>query len=145
MMMKPLPHRYATRIAGGPEGHATLSSAGVPDLPTAPPLEFGGPGDAWSPEQLLLAAVEACFVMTFRAVARASRLEFASIAVEAEGVVDRVGGVTRFTEITLRPRVVLPAGVDWVRVQRVLEKAERSCLVSASLDTRIRLEPEIAG
>jgi peroxiredoxin-like protein len=143
--MKPLPHRYAARIAGGPDGHATLSSAGVPDLRTAPPLEFDGPGDAWSPEQLLLAAVQACFLLTFRAVAQASRLEFASIAVEAEGVVDRVGGRTRFTEIVLRPRVALPAGTDWARVQRALEKAERACLVSASLDTPIRLEPEIAG
>jgi peroxiredoxin-like protein len=117
----------------------------VPELPTAPPLEFDGPGDAWSPEQLLLAAVEACFLLTFRAVARASRVEFASIAVEAEGVVDRVGGITRFTEIVLRPRVALPDGADWVRVQRALERAERTCLVSASLATPIRLEPEIAG
>lgn len=143
--MKPLPHRYAARIAGGPEGYGMLSSAGVPDLRTAAPLDFDGPGDAWSPEQLLLAAVEACFLLTFRAVARASRLEFASMSVEAEGLVDRVDGVTRFTEIVLRPRVALPAGVDWVRVQRALEKAERACLVSASLDTPIRLEPEIAG
>ncbi|HEX9818630.1 MAG TPA: OsmC family protein [Methylomirabilota bacterium] len=143
--MKPLPHRYAGRIAGGPEGYATLSSAGVPDLRTAAPLDFDGPGDAWSPEQLLLAAVEACFLLTFRAVAQASRLEFVSMSVEAEGFVDRVNGVTRFTEIVLRPRVALPAGVDWVRVQRALEKAERACLVSASLDTPIRLEPEIAG
>ena len=143
--MKPLPHRYTARIAGGPEGYATLSSTGVPDLRTAPPPDFDGPGDAWSPEQLLLAAVEACFLLTFRAVAQASRLEFVSLSVEAEGVVDRVNGVTRFTEIVLRPRVALPAGVDWVRVQRALEKAERACLVSASLDTRIRLEPEIAG
>lgn len=143
--MKALPHRYATSIAGGPEGYATLSSGGVPDLRTAPPLEFDGPGDAWSPEQLLLAAVEACFLLTFRAVAQASRLEFASIAVEAEGIVDRVGGVTRFTEIVLRPRVALPDGTDWVRVQRALEKAERACLVSASLTTPIRLESQIAG
>ncbi|RPH75223.1 MAG: OsmC family peroxiredoxin [Candidatus Rokuibacteriota bacterium] len=145
MTMKPLPHRYSARIAGGPEGYATLSSGGVPDLRTAPPLDFDGPGDAWSPEQLLLAAVEACFLLTFRSVAQASRLEFVSLSVEAEGVVDRVNGVTRFTEIVLRPRVALPAGADWVRVQRALEKAERACLVSSSIDTPIRLEPELAG
>jgi peroxiredoxin-like protein len=117
----------------------------VPDLRTAPPLDFEGPGDAWSPEQLLLAAVEACFLLTFRSVAQASRLEFVSLSVEAEGVVDRVEGVTRFTEIVLRPRVALPPGTDGVRVRRALEKAERVCLVSASLDTPIRLEPEITG
>jgi len=143
--MKPLPHRYSTRIAGGPAGYATLSSGGVPDLRTAPPLDFDGPGDAWSPEQLLLAAVASCFLLTFRSVAQASRLEFVSLSVDAEGVVDRVNGVTRFTEIVLRPRVALPAGADLVRVQRALEKAERACLVSASLDTPIRLEPAIAG
>ena len=142
--MKPLPHRYAARIAGGPQGYATLSSDGVPDLRTAPPLDFDGPGDAWTPEQLLLAAVEACFLLTFRAFASASRIEFVSMSVDAEGVVDRVNGVTRFTEIVLRPRVTLPAGADLVRVRRTLSKAERACLVSASLGTPIRLEPEIA-
>lgn len=143
--MKPFPHRYEVRIAGGPEGYATLSSGGVPDLRTAPPLDFDGPGDAWSPEQLLLAAVQACFLLTFRAVAVASRIEFTSLAVDGEGIVDRQDGRTHFTEIILRPRLTLPAGADWVRVQRALEKAERTCLVSASLDTPIRLEPEIAG
>jgi len=143
--MKPFPHRYQVTIAGGPEGYAQLSSAGVTDLRTAPPLEFDGPGDAWSPEQLVLAAVQSCFLMTFRAVAAASGIEFTSLGVEAEGTVDRSGGRTRFTEIVLRPRVVAPAGVDTVRLRRALEKAERACLVSASLSTPVRLEPEPAG
>ena len=142
--MKPLPHRYGVRIAGGPTGYATLASAGVSDLRTAPPLDFDGPGDAWSPEQLLVAAVEACFLLTFRAVAAASHIEFASLAVEGEGTVDRGQRGMRFTEIVLRPRVVVRADVDPVRVQRALEKAERACLVSASLDVPIRLEPEIS-
>jgi peroxiredoxin-like protein len=143
--MKPLPHSYEVTIAGGPEGYAQLSSAGVADLRTAPPLEVDGPGDAWSPEQLLLAAVQSCFLMTFRAVAAASGIEFTALSVEAEGTVDRAGGRTRFTEIVLRPRVVAPAGVDTVRLRRALEKAERACLVSASLSTPVRLEPEPAG
>jgi len=143
--MKPLPHRYEVRIAGGPAGYATLSSGGVPDLRTAPPLEFNGPGDVWSPEQLVLAAVEACFLLTFRAVAQASRVEFTSLSVEGEGIVDVRDGRMRFTEIILRPRVALPAGEDYVRVRRALEKAERTCLVSASLDTPVRLEPGLAG
>jgi peroxiredoxin-like protein len=142
--MKPLPHRYVARIAGGPDGYATLSSPGVPDLRSAPPEDFGGPGDAWSPEQLLLAAVESCFLLTFRAVAQASHLQWVSMSIETEGVVDRVGGVTRFTEIVVRPRVRLPAGADSARVKRALEKAERACLVSSSLASPIRLQPEIA-
>jgi peroxiredoxin-like protein len=143
--MKPLPHRYVVQIAGGPAGHATLASPGLPDLATAAPADFDGPGDAWSPEQLLLAAVEACFLLTFRVIAQASRIEFTALKVAGEGIVDRAGGGMRFTEIVLRPRVALPAGADPERVRRALERAERMCLVSASLSTPVRLEPEISG
>ena len=140
--MKPLPHRYEVRIAGGPAGPAILASSGVPDLTTAAPADFDGPGDAWSPEQLLVAAVEACFLLSFRAIAEASRIEFTSLALEGEGIVDRANGGMRFTEIVLRPRIALPANADRIRVRRALEKAEKTCLVSASLSTPIRLEPE---
>ena len=143
--MKPLPHRYEVKICGGLGSHATAHGTGLPDLRTAPPVEFDGPGDAWSPEQLLLGAVGACFVLTFRAVARASRIDFTSIGVEVDGVVDRTNGSARFTEIVLRPRVALPAGVDTARVRSMLEKAQRGCLVSASLATPVRLEPELEG
>jgi peroxiredoxin-like protein len=143
--MKPLPHRYNVRILGGPSGHAVLESAGVPDLRTAPPRDFDGPGDAWSPEQLLLGAVASCYLLTFRALARASKIEVVSLAIAGEGVVDRADGVMRFTDIVLRPRLTIAAGTDRARVERALEKAKRGCLVSASLVPEVRLEPEIAG
>jgi peroxiredoxin-like protein len=141
--MQPLPHRYHVRLTGGPEGYATLSVSGVPDLRSAPPVDFDGPGDAWSPEHLLLAAVETCFLFTLRVVAQASRLPFSALEVAADGTVDRADGVTRFTEIVLRPRITLPVGTDRERAVRVLEKSERACLVSASLATPVRLEPEV--
>ena len=141
--MKPLPHEYEVYLTGGPQGYATNSAAGLADLTTAPPPEYDGPGDAWSPEHLLLAAVNSCFLFTFRAVARASKLEFTSLTLEASGTVDRSDGVTRFTEIVLRPRLTLAAGADRDRARHALEKSERACLVSASLSTPVRLEPEI--
>lgn len=141
--MKPLPHQYETRLTAGPEGYAVLSAPGVPDIRSAPPADFDGPGDAWSPELMLMAAVESCFLFTLRAVARASKMEFKSLELTGAGVVDRQGGATRFIEIVLRPRVVIPAGVDRERMLRVLEKSERACLVSASLSTPVRLEPEV--
>jgi hypothetical protein len=52
--MKPLPHLYEVSLSGGPTDYATLSAAGLPPLRSAPPKEFDGPGDAWSPEQLLV-------------------------------------------------------------------------------------------
>ena len=76
--MKPLPHRYSARIAGRPRRLRHRVEWRRPRSADRGSLDFDGPGDAWSPEQLLLAAVEACFLLTFRAVAQASRLEFVS-------------------------------------------------------------------
>ena len=143
--MKPLPHRYDVTLAGGPAGYATVTVEGAPPLRSAPPLDFDGPGDAWSPEHLLLAAVETCFLFTLRAVAHASRIEFTALEVRATGTVDRQDGVMRFTEIVLRPKLTLPAGADRDRALRALDKSERTCLVTASLSTPIRLEPEVVG
>lgn len=141
--MKPLPHIYEVHLAGGADGYSTVSAGGIPELKTAPPLDFDGPGDAWSPEHLLLAAVETCFLFTLRSVARASKLEFVSLELSGVGTVDRKEGATRFTEIVLRPRLRLPAGADKERALRVMEKSEKACLVSASLATPIKLEPQV--
>ena len=141
--MKPLPHTYRAQVSGGPEGYAVVSVAGIPGLRSAPPADFDGPGDAWSPEDLLMAAVETCFLFTLRAVARASKLEFTSVDLEGEGILDRKDGAIRFTKIILRPRLTIPAGGDRDRAMRVLEKSEKACLVSASLSTPILLESEV--
>lgn len=143
--MKPLPHQYDVRLTGGFAGYATLSAAGFPDLRSAPPPDYDGPGDAWSPEHLLLAAVDACFLFTLRAVARASRMEFTALELSSEATLDRVDGVTRFTEIVLRPRLTLGPGGDRARALWVLEKSRKACLVTASLSAPVRVEPDIAA
>ena len=110
---------------------------------TAPPTDYDGPGDAWSPEHLLLASVQACFLFTLRAIARLSKVEFLALELDATGTVDRQDGVTRFTEIVLRLRLTVSSGTDRERALHILEKSEAACLGSASLSTPIRLEPEI--
>jgi peroxiredoxin-like protein len=143
-IMTPLPHHYRVHLKSEPNGYATLAAPGLPDLRSAPPPAYDGPGDAWSPEHLLVAAVETCFLFTFRAVAKHAEIDCTLIDLSVEGVVSRQDGSIRFTEIVLRPKLALSAGTDMERVKRVLEKTERACLVSASLSTPIRIEPEFS-
>ena len=141
--MKPLPHHYSTRLTGGPAGYVEAQSDDLPALRMVEPAAYDGPGDAWSPEHLLLASVQACFLFTLRAVARLSKIEFTQLDLETAGTVGRHEGLTRFTEIVLRARLTVAPGVDRARVLAMLEKAKTACLVSASLSTPIRLEAEI--
>lgn len=141
--MQPFPHRYDVRLVGGPSGYAELATVGTPRIAAAPPPQFEGPGDAWSPEHLLLASVEACFLFTLRAVARHAKVAFLALHVDATGTVDRANGIARFSEIVLRPTITVDASTSSDEVLRLLTKTEHACLVSASLSTPVRLEPVV--
>lgn len=141
--MHAFPHIYRTRARSGPESTVVLSADGLPDLDTMPPPEFGGPEGHWSPETLLAASVADCFILTFRAIARASKLEWQSLECDVEGTLDRVDGVTRFTRFDLRARLQVPEGTDAEKADRILHKSEAVCLITASLNTENHLETEI--
>jgi peroxiredoxin-like protein len=122
------------------EGAVEVSSEGLVSLSTLSPKQFGGPGDQWSPETMLVAAVADCYVLTFRAIARASHLEWHTLTCAAEGVLDRVDNVTRFTRFNLEARLNVPAGTDEQKARRLLQKAEAVCLISSSLNAEKHLE-----
>ena len=107
------------------------------------PPEFGGEAGLWTPEHFLLAAVSSCFIATFKAVAQASKLEFQGMEVSADGLLQRETGGFRFTTITLRPSLILYREQSREMGLRLLEKAERACLVSRSLSSKIELEPKV--
>ena len=131
--MHPYPHSYRANANGTGVGPVVLSATGLPDLDTAPPVEFGGPGGAWSPETLLVAAVADCFILTFREVARAGNLSWGSLQCTVEGTLDRVAGVTRFSRYLTTVALTLAPGADAALARSLLEKSEKICLVSNSL------------
>jgi organic hydroperoxide reductase OsmC/OhrA len=141
--MHPYPHQYTVHATAEPTGDVPLAAAGLPPIPTAPPAEFDGPGDRWSPETLLCGAVADCFVLSFRAVARASKLDWNSLDTRVEAKLDRVDGRTFFTEIVVHATLRVPSGTDEGRATKLMEKAEHVCLVSNSLVAQRRLDSTV--
>jgi organic hydroperoxide reductase OsmC/OhrA len=137
--MQPFPHRYRVTGSGRLDGDVALKADGLTVIRSASPPEFGGPGDQWSPESLLVAAVADCFILTFRAVANASRLSWLSLDCHVTGTLDRVERVTQFTHFEMHARLVVPEGVDADRAKAALDKAERSCLITSSLKATVDL------
>lgn len=142
--MLPFPHTYAASAAGTASGAVSLASPGLPNLDSAAPAEFGGPGDHWSPETMLCAALADCFVLTFRAVARAARFEWQRLECKTEGILDRVDGVSRFTRYTTIATLTVPAGTDAAKARQLLEKAEHGCLIANSVTGERDLVIQIA-
>ena len=142
--MQDLPHHYRVAATAQPKGDVELASAGLEAIQSAPPAEYGGPGDQWSPETLLVAAVADCFVLSFRAIARASKLSWLSLTCDVEGTLARVERTTKFTEFKINVKLTVPEGTDTERAARLLGKAEESCLITNSLSAETHLSAEVA-
>ena len=141
--MHDLPHRYKAAAAAKDGSNVEVSSPGLVAMETAGPAEFGGPGDLWSPETLLVGAVANCFILSFRAIARAARLEWHAVSCDVEGVLDRVDRKLQFVAFKQRVLLEVPAAVDPDKAQKLLEKAENSCLISNSLTATRELQAEV--
>jgi organic hydroperoxide reductase OsmC/OhrA len=141
--MQPFPHHYTVAANGSTAGDIELNAERLSTLRSASPAEFGGPGDRWSPETLLVGAIGDCFILTFRGIARASGVAWTSLECSVTGTLDRVDKMTRFVAFEVRPHLQVPDGTDLERARLVLEKAERDCLISNSLNGAIHLVPTI--
>ena len=141
--METLPHTYDVDVNAAAEGGISTQCAGAPGLTVNAPAQFGGPGDAWSPETLFLAAVANCFVLTFRAVSQASRLEWKNLDCRAVGVLDKQDGKMRFTEVQLTEEFALAEREEEDKALRMIQKAEENCLVSNSLAVPVVLQATV--
>lgn len=141
--MQPLPHHYVVSASAGSSGSLHVSAYGVAELESAAPAEFDGPGNLWSPEGLLCAAAASCFILTFRAVARASKLQWRGLECSVEGVLERADGILQFTSITTKATLTVDPGADHDLCRRVLAKAEDACLIANSLKASRELRTEV--
>jgi len=137
-------HKYeirakATRVRSGVVASDAIAQ---PIVFSAPP-EFSGEPRVWTPEHFFVASVVTCFVSTFSGMADLSKFSFNSLEVDAEGTLERDATGWKFTEIKLRPMLKISQEKDSERGARLLEKAERACLIARSITARIVLEPTI--
>lgn len=142
--MQALPHQYVVTASGGPDENLQVCSTNLPDLVVAAPQQFGGPGDQWSPEDLLMSSVASCFILSFKAIAKGSKLSWLSIECLTEGVLDKVEGKARFIQITNKVRLDIADSESVEQAERILHKAEQSCLVTNSLTSQTKLEYEVS-
>jgi peroxiredoxin-like protein len=135
---------YTTKVQWTGERHGDLSAPVLPSLKVDAPPEFKGHEGVWTPEHLLVASVNSCFMTTFLAIAENSKLDFVSFSADAKGKLENVVGQGFvMTEITLRPRLTLRNARDAERASRILGKAEKNCLISNSIKAKTKLEPQI--
>jgi organic hydroperoxide reductase OsmC/OhrA len=115
------------RVAAKVEGKQPVEVA-------PPPVFRGTDPTVWSPEDFLVAADASCLAVTFTGLAEREGLNYSNLKVDATGICgQRDDGHFGFTRLLLQLTVETDA-VDTARARALAEKAEETCLVSASLD-----------
>jgi len=112
------------------------------EVATPPQFEKGVEG-IWSPEHLFTAAANSCFMTTFFAIAEKSRLEFETFSCKAKGKLEVVETQFLMTEIDLYPTLSITSEEAKEKAIKVLEKSEKACLISNSINSKVNLFPNI--
>ena len=117
---------------------------GKPTIEITPPPVFRGTDPAtWSPEDFFVAAAASCLAVTFTGLAARAGLSYSMLKVVADGVADtRTDGRFGFTRLLLRLEVETDPAKE-AQARQLAERAEETCLVSASLDLPVETLIEV--
>ncbi len=134
---------YRTNLEMTGKGKGVIDSADKTPIEITTPVEFGGIPATWTPEELMLASVNACLMTTFSYYASKRGLKTISYESSAEGIIELVKIKYQFSRITIKPKVRVGSRDDVETVESLLKISKEGCFVSNSLNFGIILEPEI--
>jgi organic hydroperoxide reductase OsmC/OhrA len=121
----------------------TVTTAGRPDLLGSADPTFHGDRERWNPEQLLLAALSQCHLLSYLHVCVNEGVVVTDYVDEATGsMTTDPDGSGRFTEVLLRPRVTVADGSMVAAAEKAHHRANRLCFIANSVRFPIRHEPE---
>lgn len=109
------------------------------------PQEMDGPGIGTNPDEMLLGAAATCYVITLAAMIERAELPLQEMSLDSEGIVDITNGVFTYKKIIHRPRVKLTQEAttkDNKLLQRLVERAEASCMISRAIKGNVEVEVE---
>jgi len=115
---------------------------GKPPIPGSAGARFFGDDTRYNPEDLMLASLAECHLLTYLALATKAGIRLAALSVAVSGTLGSLDGKTRFTRATLTARTQLAAG-DPERARALHTDAHEQCFMSNSVSFPIDVVPVI--
>lgn len=134
--MEKLPHTY--KVEFKQEDRLILSDTeSAPTIVAGAPPQFDGDPKNWSPESLFLASIGQCLFLTFVSITRASKFAFSDYESSITGTLEKTDHGVAFTEALIKVRLT---SEDTEKAKKLLEKAEKNCLIANSINFKTQLE-----
>ena len=121
-----------------PRNHAITFKNGPPVIFSASPA-YKGDADKGDPEDMLLAALSSCHMLSFLAIAAKKKVTVDSYQDDAVGFLQNDNGKWWLARVTLRPKVNSDA--DAALLAEIHHLAHEACFIANSVKTQIDIEP----
>ena len=112
-------------------------------FPGSSDAAFLGDAKRWNPEDLLVAAASACHKLWYLHLCSDAGIVVVDYRDDAEGTMLDSPQQGRFSQIVLRPRVVIQAGGNAELAQQLHHAAHEKCYIANSVNFPILCEPAI--
>lgn len=120
-----------------------LRAAGKPDLAGSADPTFRGDAGRWNPEEMLLAALAQCHLLSYLHSAVTHGIVVVDYDDSPVGTMSQVGQGGHFTSVTLRPRVVIIDAAQADLAREIHVEASTNCFIAASVNFPVHHEPVI--
>ncbi len=121
-----------------------LRAPGKPDLSGSADPTFRGDATRWNPEELLLAALAQCHLLSYLHSAVNHGVVVTAYDDSPVGVMEQLGQGGRFTSVTLRPRVTVADASMVETAQAIHAEASANCFIAASVNFPVGHEPTVS-
>ena len=141
--MSNFPHTYTTTSTSTPESLLTVNANNEETILASAPVQFGGPEGHWTPEDFFSASISSCFILTFKNYSRVKKINWKSLSVEVDALLDKTADGLKFTKVIIRPKLEVCNDSDVDVCLKALHKAETLCLVTNSMTCEFELKPKV--
>lgn len=117
---------------------------GKPPLPGSADQVFRGDSSRHNPEDLLVMSLSACHMLTYLAEAARAGVRVVAYSDDASGTMQLSEGKMRFTEVSLRPQVVIASGGDAALAESLHEKAHGHCFIANSVNFPVSCDARVS-
>lgn len=147
-------HHFAARVVwsgaerGGTTSYDAYSREYRVEIEGKPPLRgsadpaFRGDAALHNPEDLLVAALAGCHLLSYLALCARAGIEVVAYEDRARGRMAIKDGRMRFVEVELAPQVVVAAG-DLDKAKKLHEQAHALCFIANSVNFPVLNPPTI--
>jgi organic hydroperoxide reductase OsmC/OhrA len=122
-----------------PRNHA-IAFKGQETLIVSGAAAYKGDGSKADPEDLLVAALSSCHMLSFLAIAAKKKLTVKSYQDDAVGFLEDDGGKLWITRVILRPKVVIDTDAE--TLAHIHHRAHEACFIANSVKTEVTVEPQ---